>query len=392
MRQLATRLVGIRASASAEISQAVRALRAQGRDIVDLGIGQPDFNTPSHIIEAAHRAALDGQTRYPPIGGTPALKVAVASKFQRENGLTYAPDQILIANGAKQIIFNGFMATLEPGDEVLLCAPFFDSYASIVRILGGVPVKLALREAEGFILQPADLHAALTPKTRWLLLNSPGNPTAAVYSAADYQALGAVLERHPQVLIMSDEIYEHIIFDGAKHVSFAAACPALTGRTLTVNGASKAYAMTGWRVGYGGGPAALIQAMTVVQSQICSGVCAIAQAATVAALDGPQDFVATARAAYQVRRDLVCDAIGAIKGLSLNKPGGAFYALVNVAALPFATDHAVAQFFLNRAGVAGVPGHVYGVSPFFRLSLAASEEKLSQGLKRMKEAVEGLGT
>ena len=388
--EIAARLQGVQASASAEISQAVRALRAQGRDIIDLGIGQPDFDTPAHIIAAAHRAALDGQTRYPPTGGTLALKTAVAAKFLRDNALTYSPEEILISNGAKQIIFNGFMATLEPGDEVLLCAPFFDSYASIVRVLGGVPVKLEVREADGFILQPGDLAAAIGPRTRWLLLNSPGNPTGAVYGAGDYQALGAVLADHPQILIMSDEIYEHIIFDGAQHVSFAAACQELQDRTLTVNGASKAYAMTGWRIGYGGGPRSLMQAMMVVQSQICSGACSIAQAAAVAALDGPQDFVVAARAAYQARRDLVFAGVNAIPGLSLRKPGGAFYALVNVENLPFATDREVAQFFLNEAGVAGVPGHVYGLSPFFRLSLAAAQDKLDEGLRRMKQAVENL--
>lgn len=388
--EIAARLQGVQASASAEISQAVRALRAQGRDIIDLGIGQPDFDTPAHIIAAAHRAALDGQTRYPPTGGTLALKTAVAAKFLRDNALTYSPEEILISNGAKQIIFNGFMATLETGDEVLLCAPFFDSYASIVRVLGGVPVKLEVREADGFILQPGDLAAAIGPRTRWLLLNSPGNPTGAVYGVGDYQALGAVLADHPQILIMSDEIYEHIIFDGAQHVSFAAACPGLQDRTLTVNGASKAYAMTGWRIGYGGGPRSLMQAMMVVQSQICSGACSIAQAAAVAALDGPQDFVVAARAAYQARRDLVFAGVNAIPGLSLRKPGGAFYALVNVENLPFATDREVAQFFLNEAGVAGVPGHVYGLSPFFRLSLAAAQDKLDEGLRRMKQAVENL--
>ena len=280
------------------------------------------------------------------------------------------------------------MATLEAGDEVLLCAPFFDSYASIVRVLGGVPVKLEVREEDGFVLKPDGLAAALTAKSRWLLLNSPGNPTGAVYSAQDYQALAPVLKQHPHVSIMSDEIYEHIIFDGAKHVSFAAACPGLKDRTLTVNGASKAYAMTGWRIGYGGGPKELIKAMMVVQSQICSGACSIAQAATVAALEGPQDFVTEACAAYEARRDLVFEGINTIPGLSLKKPGGAFYALINVSGLPFETDREVAQFFLNEAGVAGVPGHVYGLSPFFRLSLAASEEKLAEGLKRMKQAVD----
>ncbi len=387
MIALSSRLHGVSASASADISQRVRALRAAGRDLIDLGIGQPDFDTPAHIIEAAHRAALDGQTRYPPTSGTAALRQAVAEKFQRDNGLEYDPDRILISNGAKQILFNGLMATLEAGDEVLLCAPYFDSYASIVRVLGGVPVALPVRETDGFVLQPDDLAAAITPRTRWLLLNSPGNPTGAVYREGDYAALEPVLAKHERVGIMSDEIYEHIVFDGVQHMSFAAACPSLRDRTLTVNGASKAYAMTGWRIGYGGGPADLIKAMGVVQSQICSGACSIAQAAAVAALTGPQDFVRQACAAYQARRDLVVAGIAAAPGLSLRPPGGAFYALINVAGLPFDTDRAAASFFLETAGVAGVPGHVYGLSPFFRLSLAASEAALAEGIERMTQAI-----
>ena len=388
MIALSSRLRGVSVSASAEISQRVRTLRAAGHDLIDLGIGQPDLDTPAHIVEAAHRAALDGQTRYPPTGGTVALKQAVVEKFQRENSLHYGSEQILISNGAKQIIFNGFMATLEAGDEVLLCAPYFDSYASIVRTLGGVPVSLPMREDDGFILQPDDLAAAITPRTRWLLLNSPGNPTGAVYAKADYAALEPVLARHPKVGIMSDEIYEHIIFDGTPHVSFAAACPSLFNRTLTVNGASKAYAMTGWRIGYGGGPTDLIEAMRVIQSQICSGACSIAQAAAAAALTGPQDFVRSACTTYQNRRDLVVSGISAMQGVSLRRPAGAFYALINVGQLPFDTDREVANFFLETAGVAGVPGHVYSLSPFFRISLAASQARLTEGMERMKLAIE----
>lgn len=388
MIQLASRLNGVAASASAEISLAVRSLRAQGKEIIDLGIGQPDFDTPPHIVDAAHKAALDGQTRYPPTVGTIALREAVSAKFQRENHLSYGIDQILIANGAKQVLFNGLMATLEPGDEVLLCAPYFDSYASIVRVLGGIPVKLDIREEDGFVLQPNDLERAITSKTRWLLLNSPGNPTGAVYSASNYRDLVPVLENSPKIWVMSDEIYEHIIFDGVRHDSFAAACPELKERTLTVNGASKAYAMTGWRIGYGAGPRSLIKAMMVVQSQITSGACSIAQAATVAALEGPQDFVNDARAAYQVRRDLVFEGVNRITGISLRKPAGAFYALINVGNLPFQTSGDAAKFFLEKAGVAGVPGHVYGLEPFFRLSLAAADKKLEVGLEKMKYALE----
>lgn len=385
---IAEKLQGIKASASAELSQRVRALRADGRDIIDLGIGQPDFDTPPHIIEAAHRAALDGQTRYPPTQGTLALREAVSAKFARENNLAYSPAEVIVSNGAKQVIFNALMATLEPGDEVLICAPFFDSYASIVRVLGGVPVAMKVREADGFCLQPEALAAAITPRTRWLMLNSPGNPTGAVYGAGEYQKLASVLVAHPQVQVLSDEIYEHIVFDGVKAVSFAAACPDLFDRTLTVNGASKAYAMTGWRIGYGGGSAALIKAMMVVQSQICSGACSIAQAATVAAIEGPQDFVSDARAAYQARRDVVYEGIQQLPGLSLRKPAGAFYALINVSALGMEDDAAVAHYFLEAAGVAGVPGHVYGLSPFWRWSLAAAQDKIEEALERLGKVLE----
>ena len=312
----------------------------------------------------------------------------MSAKFARENDLAYDPTEIIVSNGAKQVIFNALMATLEPGDEVLLCAPYFDSYGSMVRVLGGAPITMAVHEADGFILQPEALAAAITPRTRWLMLNSPGNPTGAVYSAADYQALGTVLEAHPQVQILSDEIYEHIVFDGGKAASVAAANPGLKDRTLTVNGASKAYAMTGWRIGYGSGPAHLIKAMMVVQSQICSGACSIAQAATVAALEGPQDFVQTARQAYEARRDLVFQGINRLPGLSLRKPGGAFYALINVADLGMESDAEVAKFFLEQAGVAGVPGHVYGLSPFWRWSLAASQENLEIALENIAQVLE----
>ena len=389
---LASRLNGIKASASADISLRVRGLRAKGRDIIDLGIGQPDFDTPAHIVEAAAKAGRDGQTRYPPTQGTLVLREAVSAKFARDNDLAYHVSEILISNGAKQVIFNALMATLEPGDEVLLCAPHFDSYASMVRVLGGVPVLLAVHERDGFILRPEGLAMGITERTRWLFLNSPGNPTGAVYQASDYQALLPILEARPTVQVLSDEIYEHIIFDGLKAVSFAAACPGLKERTLTVNGASKAYAMTGFRIGYGGGPAPLMKAMMVVQSQICSGACSLAQAATVAALEGPQDFVERARQAYERRRDLVVQSIEALPGISLKKPSGAFYALLSVAQMALidkgGDDRAVAAFFLNQAGVATVPGHVYGLSPFLRLSLAASEEKIAEALERMRKAID----
>ena len=282
MNYVSTRLRPVKASASAAVSQAARAARAAGEDVIDLGLGEPDFDTPEHIIEAAHQAAKAGQTRYTPNEGSLALRDAVANKFLRENNLQYKPSEIMVCNGAKQVIFNALMASLEEGDEVLLCAPYFGQYKDIALILGGAPKAIPCSASTGFKLDAEALDAALSKKTRWLFLNLPSNPAGAVCTEQDLRALGSVLERYPDVLILSDEIYEHILFDGRRHLSFAAVCPQLKDRTLTVNGVSKAYAMTGWRVGYCAGPEPLIKAMTTVQSQISSGVCSIAQAAAVA--------------------------------------------------------------------------------------------------------------
>ena len=395
----ASRLAAVKASASAWVSQAAQEARARGEDVIDLGIGEPDFDTPDHIKEAAHQASLAGETKYPPTGGTLRMRKAVVDKLRRENGLEHNPDEVIVSNGAKQVLFNAFMATLEPGDEVLLCAPYFGQYKDIVAILGGVPVALPCPASEGFLLGPEALRAAITPRTRWLLLNQPSNPSGAVYSDADVQALGAVLADHPRVLVLSDEIYEHILFDGRVFRSFAALCPDLKDRTLTVNGVSKAYAMTGWRVGYGAGPKDLIAAMTKVQSQISSGVCSIAQAAAAVALEGPQDDVQRFREAFEVRRDLVVRRVAEIPGLTLDPPGGAFYAFIGCAALIGATrsdgrtlndDSDVTAWLLEDAGVAAVPGSAYDLSPFFRLSTAASETVLAEAMDRIAAAVADL--
>lgn len=385
-----SRLKTVKPSASAAISTQAKAMAAAGQDVIDLGLGEPDFDTPAHIIEAAHQAALRGETRYPNTQGTAPLRAAVAEKFGRDNGLTFAPDQIIVSNGAKQVIFDAMMATLDHGDEVILCAPYFDSYRNIVSVIGGVPVTVQTWAADGFVLQPAALEAAITPKTRWVMLNSPSNPSGAVYSAADYLALAAVLRRHPQVAILSDEIYEHILFDGADFASFAAVCPDLADRVLTVNGVSKAYAMTGWRIGYGAGPKALISAMTTVQSQISSGACSIAQAAALAALTGPQDCVPDFRQAYQRRRDLVMAHVAQIPGLSLRNPGGAFYALIDCSALlggDLADDVAFTAWLLKTAGLATVPGSVYETPGFFRISTATDDATLTRAMQRLAAAV-----
>lgn len=396
MSYIASRLSAVKPSASMAASQAAKALRAKGVDVIDLGLGEPDFPTPPHIIDAAFAAARSGETLYTAAAGTTAVRQAVAGKFRRENGLDYGPDDIVVANGAKQIIFNALMATLEDGDEAILPAPYFVSYPEMVKLLGGTPVTVECPETSGFRLTPEALERAITPRTKWLFLNMPGNPSGAVYSEADLKALGAVLARHPQVLVLSDEIYEHIIFDGRTFVSFGGACPELRDRSLIVNGVSKAYAMTGWRVGYAAGPAPLIRAMTTIQSQSVTSVCSIAQAATVAALNGPQEEVARFRQAFEARRDLVVDGIRQINGLTLSPPEGAFYAYIGCASLigrrkpggaVLEDDAAVAAYLLNEGRVASVPGAAYGLSPYFRISTATSEEVLSEAIRRIKAAV-----
>lgn len=399
MKYAAGRLEVVRPSASAAVSLTAQGLKAAGHDVIDLGLGEPDFETPVHIVMAAHEAALSGKTKYPPTQGEQALRAAVQAKLKRDNALDYALDEIIVSNGAKQVIFDALMATLEPSQEVLLCAPFFDSYKNIVLVLGGVPVIVPCSEDAGFKLTAELLEEAITDETRWIILNSPSNPSGATYSVGELRAIGEVLTRHPQVLVLSDEIYEHIVFDGGEARSFVAACPALAERVLTVNGVSKAYAMTGWRIGYGAGPKGLISAMIKVQSQISSGACSIAQAAAVAALNGPQDCVREFREAFEDRRNLVVRKVASIDGLSLASPGGAFYALigcrpyigsVSPEGAVIEDDVAFVEYLLNEMKVACVPGSTYGVSPFFRISTASSEAVLGEALDRIADGVSRL--
>ncbi|MFT3688601.1 pyridoxal phosphate-dependent aminotransferase [Paenirhodobacter sp.] len=399
MSYVASRLGAVKPSASMAASQAAKALRATGVDVIDLGLGEPDFPTPAHVAEAAHRAALAGETLYTAAGGTPALRQAVAEKFRRENGLDYGPEDIVVANGAKQIIFNALMATLNDGDEAILPAPYFVSYPEMVKLLGGTPVIAECPAETGFRLTPEVLEAAITPRTKWLFLNMPGNPSGAVYSRDELRALGDVLVRHPQVLVLSDEIYEHIIFDGREFVSWGKACPELKDRSLIVNGVAKAYAMTGWRVGYAAGPAPLIKAMNTVQSQSVTSVAAPMQAAALAALTGPQDCIGEFRAAFQRRRDLVVAGIAKIDGLTLPAPEGAFYAYIGCAGLigrrtpkgeVLADDVAVSNYLLAEGHVSSVPGTAYGLSPFFRISTATSDEILTEAIARIARAVAAL--
>jgi aspartate aminotransferase len=396
LNPVSSRLTPIKPSASAWVSQAAKALKAQGHDVIDMGLGEPDFDTPAHIVEAAHAAAKAGQTRYPPTDGTAELKQAVVDKFKRENNLEYSTSQVIVSNGAKQIIFNALMASLEDGHEVLLCSPYFGSYKDMVLILGGKPVEIACSAQDKFLVTASALEAAITESTRWIILNAPSNPSGALYSPEQLNAIGELLDRHPQVMVMADEIYEHIIFDDQKFVSFAAANPQLKERTLIVNGVSKAYAMTGWRIGYGAGNQDLISAMVKVQSQISSGACSVAQAAAAAALNGPQDSVRDFRVAFERRRNLVVEKIQQIDGLTLDAPGGAFYAFVGCdhfigATTPngtiIADDTQFTEYLLEDAKVAAVAGSAYGLSPFFRLSTATADETLNQAIDRIANSV-----
>jgi len=391
----AKRIGAIGVSEILKIGAVAQRLKREGRPVIVLGAGEPDFDTPDHAKDAAERAIRAGQTKYTILDGTVELKAAISEKFRRENDLVYAADEITAGAGAKQVIHNAFMATLSPGDEVILAAPYWTSYADMVRIADGTPVDVLCREENGFRLDAVDLERAITPKTRWLLLNSPSNPTGAAYSAAQLRPILDVLKRHPHVWLMADDIYEHLIYDGMPFVTAAALEPSLKSRTLTVNGVSKAYAMTGWRVGYGGGPRELIAAMAVVQSQSTTNPSSVSQAAAIAALTGPQDVLIERRAAFQRRRDIVVDALNAIDGVTCRRPEGAFYTYASCAGLigrraPDGTvidsDAAFCRFLLERHDVAVVPGSCFGLAPYFRLSYATSEQNLREAVMRIAKA------
>ncbi|CUH48903.1 pyridoxal phosphate-dependent aminotransferase [Ruegeria atlantica] len=374
--QPADRLDGIELSEIVRISEQAARLRAQGVDVIALSTGEPDFPTPSHVVEAANRAAIDGQTRYPATAGTPALRSAIATEAGAH------PENVVVSTGAKQVLSCAMMATLNPGDEVIMAAPFWTSYADMVSLAGGVPVVVSCPATQKFKLTPDQLEAAITPRTRWLLLNSPSNPTGAVYSKAELQALGAVLQNYPQVWVISDEIYQHLSF--VPFTPFVQAVPALAERTLIVNGVSKAYSMTGWRIGWGIGPAELIKAMVAVQGQITSGACSIAQAAALEAITGPQGLLAERCQAMRARRDLVVEGLNAA-GLECALPDGAFYVFPKTHA-KMATDHEFCRFLLDEAGVALVPGRAFGMSGHLRLSFAYAAESLQEGMRRIAEA------
>ena len=394
----AERLATIGVSEILKIGAHAARLKREGRPVIVLGAGEPDFDTPENVKAAAEKAIRAGQTKYTPLEGTPELKAAIVEKFRRENNLTYAMDEVTVSFGAKAVLYNAFMATLNPGDEVILAAPYWTTYADIVRIAGGTPVDVVCSEENGFRLAAEDLERAITPRTRWLLLNSPSNPSGAAYSQAQLRPVTEVLKRHPHVWLMSDDIYEHLIYDGLPFVTAAEIEPELKDRTLTVNGVSKAYAMTGWRIGYAGGPKPLIAAMAVVQSQI-SMASSVSQAAALEALTGPQDILLERRDAFQRRRDLVVDALNAIDGITCRRPEGAFYTFASCAGLigrkaPDGTaidgDSAFCRYLLEQHDVAVVPGSCFGLAPYFRISYAASEDSLREACQRIARACEVL--
>jgi len=399
MSFLSQSLGRIKPSPTIAVSTKARELKAAGKDVIGLGAGEPDFDTPDNIKEAAIRAIREGQTKYTAVDGTPALKQAIVAKFKRENGLDYAADQITVGTGGKQVIFNAMVATMDPGDEVIIPAPYWVSYPDIVLLCGGTPVPVDCPSQAGFKLQPADLEAAITPKTKWIILNSPNNPTGAGYGRAEMKALTDVLMRHPHVHVMTDDMYEHLVYDGFEFVTPAQVEPGLYDRTLTINGVSKAYAMTGWRIGYAGGPKDLIKAMAKVQSQSTTNPSSISQAAAVEALNGPQDFIAERSDAFKARRDLVVEMLNAADGISCHKPEGAFYVYPSCAGMigkttpdgkKLETDGDVAAYLLEAEGVAVVHGAAFGFSPFFRVSYATSTEALKDACTRIQRACAAL--
>jgi len=377
----------VKPSPTGAVLALVTELRAQGRDIISLGAGEPDFDTPKQIRDAAVAAIAAGQTRYTPIDGTPELKAAIQAKFRRENGLDYDTAQIIVTTGGKQALFNLCMALLAPGDEAIIPTPCWVSYPDMVLLAEGEPVMIETGIEQHFKMTPAQLEARLSDRTRLVLLNSPGNPTGASYTRAELEALGAVLEGYPEVVIVSDDIYEHIYWADEPFVSFATACPALFDRTVTVNGVSKAYAMTGWRIGYAGGPAALINAMTTVQSQSTSNACSVSQAAAQAALEGDQQPVADMCAAYKERHDYIVAALNAIPGVRCRPGEGAFYAFPHVQEaverLGLADDTALAEKLINEAGVACVPGAAFHASGYLRISFASAQDQLEEAIARI---------
>jgi aspartate aminotransferase len=399
MSFLAERLSRIKPSPTLAMTDKARALKAAGRDIISLSAGEPDFDTPANIQEAAVAAMRRGETRYTDTAGTMALRQAIGAKFKRENRLDYAPNQIIVSTGGKQVLFNALMATLDPGDEVIIPAPYWVTYPDIVLLAEATPVAITCPAVNGFKLKPADLEAAITPKTKWLILNSPSNPSGAAYTKAELRAVADVLLRHPQVWILADDMYEHVLYDDFEFATIAQVEPKLYDRTLTLNGVSKAYCMTGWRIGYAGGPKELIAAMVTLQSQSTHAPSSISQAASVEALNGPQDFIAEHNLSFVARRDLVVSMLNQASGLHCPKPEGAFYVYPSCRGTigkrtplgaTIQTDADFVEYLLDTEGVAVVQGSAFGLSPHFRISYATSTKILEEACMRIQRACAAL--
>src|SRR5881392_4149049 len=399
MSFLADRLARVKPSPTMAMTALATELKAAGRDIVSLSVGEPDFDTPPNIQEAAIAAMRRDETRYTTFDGTIELKRAVCGKFKRENGLDYETSQITISAGGKQVLYNAMVATINPGDEVVIPAPFWVSYPEMVLLCEGTPVPVACPQNNGFKMRPEDLDATITPRTKWLILNSPSNPSGAAYTEADLRALAEVLLKHEHVWVMTDDMYEHVIYDDFQYRTIAQVEPRLYDRTLTVNGVSKAYCMTGWRIGYAGGPKQLIKAMGAIQSNSTANPCSISQAAAIEALNGPQDFIPKNNAKFQERRDLVVDALNRVPGLHCPRPEGAFYVYPSCAGLigkrspdgkTIDSDEDFARYLLEAEGVAVVHGAAFGLAPHFRISYATSTEELREACARIDRACRAL--
>ncbi|MGY9056080.1 MAG: aminotransferase class I/II-fold pyridoxal phosphate-dependent enzyme [Alphaproteobacteria bacterium] len=396
---LAARMSRFQPSPSQIATARARELQAEGRDIVKLTAGEPDFPTPRHVKQAVLDAMEVNNTKYTPINGTIEMREAVCRKFARENGLTYGIDQVTVGAGTKQILFNCLMASVGAGDEVIVPAPYWTSYPDIVKIAGGTPVAVACGQNQAFKMRPEQLEEAITPNTKWLILSTPNNPSGATYSADELLAFAEVLRKHPHVWVLTDDIYEHLIYDGLEFATIAQVAPDLYERTITCNGVSKAYSMTGWRVGYAGGPVGMIQAMSKMQSQSTAGVSSIGQAAAAAALNGPQAFIKERTANLQYRRDILLDYLNGAAGLSCDRPEGAMYIFCSCAGAigkmtakgkVIETDQDFTLYLLDDYGVAVVQGEAYGLSPYFRASFVASEEDLHKGGRLIQEACAAL--
>ena len=393
MGLIAHALERVKPSPTMAITSKARELKAAGFDVIGLGAGEPDFDTPDNIKQAAIEAINRGETKYTAVDGIPEPKRAIASKFERENGLVYKPSEITVGSGGKQVLYNALLATLNPGDEVIVPSPYWVSYPDIVLLAGATPVIVEAKLEDGFKLMPEALAAAITPRTKWFIFNSPSNPTGAAYTRDEVKALTDIILKHENVWVLSDDIYEHLVYDGFAFTTPAQIEPKLKGRTLTMNGVSKAYSMTGWRIGYGGGPEPLIKAIATLQSQSTSNPCSISQWAAVEALDGPQDFLPRWVASFQDRRDLVVSMLNQAKGLHCPKPEGAFYVYPSCAgcigkttrgSTPIGNDEDFATALLQEEGVAVVHGAAFGLSPFFRISYATGIEALEEACRRIQ--------